>query len=159
MPAGRPRKPTKLLERSGAFQVNPERRRPGEPEADPAEPVMPADLDGDGARAWEEMTAYLRQMGILSKSDTHMLAMYCRAYSDYMRCQRMTEEKGLVSSVNGKLKRNPFDHAKRDYYNLMMRILGRFGLSPADRSQLDIGRAADESQNPFIKLSKIRDAS
>ncbi len=42
-----------------------------------------------------------------------------------------------------------------DYYNLMMRILARFGLSPSDRAGIDMSSAADESQDPYIKLAKI----
>ena len=118
---------------------------------------MPADLVGDAAVAWVEMTGYIRKMGILSKSDTHILGMYCRAYGDYMKCQKMTDQKGLVSSIDGKLKRNPFDHAKRDYYNLMMRILARFGLSPSDRAGIDMSGAGAEEQDPFIKLAKLSD--
>ena len=157
--SGRKRNPTKLQERDGAYLVHPERRPQGEPEADPLEPEMPADLKGDAEKAWVEMTGYIRKMGILSRSDTHLLALYCRAYGDYMKCQKMTDEKGLVSSIDGKLKRNPFDHAKRDYYNLMMRILARFGLSPSDRAGIDMSSSAGESEDPFIKLAKLSDAS
>ncbi len=157
--SGRRRKPSHTQERDGAYQINPQRRPKGEPEADLLEPEMPADLVGDAAIAWNEMTGYIRKMGILSKSDTHILGMYCRAYGDYMKCQRMTDDKGIVSSIKGQLKRNPFDHAKRDYYNLMMRILARFGLSPSDRAGIDMSSAADESQDPFIKLAKIGDDS
>lgn len=155
--SGRKRKPSHIQERDGAYLVHPERRPQAEPEADPLEPEMPADLVGDAAIAWGEMTGFIRKMGILSKSDTHILGMYCRAYGDYMQCQRMTDDTGIVSSINGQLKRNPFDHAKRDYFNLMMRILARFGLSPSDRAGIDMTSAGDDSQDPFIKLAKIGD--
>jgi P27 family predicted phage terminase small subunit len=116
-------------------------------------------IEGDAVIAWGEMTGYIRKMGILSMSDTHLLALYCRAYRDYMECQRKTDEEGLVvSGSEGNLKRNPFDHAKRDYYNLMMRILARFGLSPSDRAGIDMSKAGDESQDPFVRLAKISDA-
>ncbi len=154
--SGPRRKPSKTQERNGAYLVNPERRPKGEPEADLLEPEMPADLKGDAEKAWVEMTGYIRKMGILSRSDTHILALYCRAYGDYMKCQRKTNREGIVLS-NG--RRNPFDVAKRDYYNLMMRILARFGLSPSDRAGIDMSSSAGDSQDPFIKLAKISDAS
>lgn len=52
---GKPRKPTKVLEREGAFKINPQRRRQGEPDADVDEPVLPEGLDEIGQRAWIEI--------------------------------------------------------------------------------------------------------
>ena len=148
---GRPRKPTRQLERSGAFDKDPQRRRQGEPAADSHEPEMPEGLNDLGQMAWRNICSRIRTMGLLSKSDSEMLEMYARAYQDWRKCQKLTDSEGIVKGN----RRNPADTAKAVYFGQMMNILGRFGLSPSDRSNLDITKATDPEENPFVKLAKI----
>ncbi len=78
-------------------------------------------------------------MGILSASDQAMLEAYCVTYAEWRK---------LVDEGKPGLK----------YVNQLKQLLREFGLSPSSRSSINLELAADESQDPFVKLAKISES-
>lgn len=120
-----PRKPTNVLELSGAFKHDPQRARPDEPDGKgdfPADP--PFHLDSKQAECWREI-ADACPAGVLTGSDGHIVEMTAILLADF-------RERG-ASMENGKLGR-------------LSILLGRLGMDPSGRAGLKVDK---RRENPF----------
>jgi phage terminase small subunit len=97
-------------------------------------------MTGIARQEWIRTTDQLRVMGILSMSDQSMLEVYCVTYAEW-RAVKKDGGSGLR------------------YVTTLKQLQREFGLSPSSRSSINLELAADESQNPFLQLAKINDAS
>ena len=124
----RPRTPTAVLDARGSFKKDPQRKRDGEPIV--KEPLGPApDYLSDSQRvAWNEIVARA-PLGVLTQADTHAVEMTAKLIAD----SRDNWDKFPVSSM-GRLQS----------------LLGAFGMTPSERSRLNIGKPKDV--NPFDDL-------
>ena len=120
---GRPRKPTVILEASGAFAKNPDRGRARANEPKPTEPLgdPPKWLKASAIDCWNDLVAAICYP--LTKSDAHMLAMTA-----------MLEAKVRDGTAGGAEQ------------NLYTKCLGKFGLSPADRSNVQVAPATPKNE-------------
>ncbi len=124
-----PRKPTALLESSGAFLKHPERRKEREGEPQPTGELgdPPDDLGREEKAAWRYL-ANLLPTGVATNMD--------RAAFEEMACLRVICRGGRATA------------AERQQYS---NYLSRFGMTPADRSR--VKSAKDEKSNsPWDKL-------
>ena len=120
------RKPTRILERSGAFQKNPSRRRNQEPV--PVGPLgnPPERLDAEQLIFWRELESMCAK-GVLTSADR-----WCVELAAVCMCKIVRQEaKG-------------YDHA------LLRSLLSSMGLTPTDRSKLNI--PPEKPQNVFMTL-------
>lgn len=129
----RPRKPTPLLELTGAFQKDPQRARPHEPKpagplGDPPEcfndePGLEAKelLDRAALRAaWHELTGMVAA-GVLTISDRWLVELACRTMQQVRKGAALAAER-----------------------NLLLSCLSRMGLTPADRSRIAVPQEKQE---------------
>jgi P27 family predicted phage terminase small subunit len=126
-----------------------------EPQPRKGLPEMPKELRETARREWRLITADLEELGVLTVVDGKALAMYCDAYADWEETQRMCVEQGIVIDegvysklgdlVGSKLKVNPAFTAKYIAMKTMKSFLIEYGLTPASRSRLKMGKqeAAD----------------
>ncbi|WP_303288237.1 hypothetical protein [Marinobacter sp. SS8-8] len=119
----RPRKPAKIQEIS-AWKKNPQRRR---------EEFEPVDDVGKAPQwlaveyeIWEELVAMLPP-GILGSSDRVALEALCK----------------LIFKM-----RHDFDNMSAAQLGRLENLLGKFGLTPADRSRVMV-RGSEKPRNPF----------
>jgi phage terminase small subunit len=99
----RPRKPTKLLETTGAFLRNPQRRRQRqhEPQIE-GEVKKPAYLKGRAARIWDEYAPQLIQAGILNALGSYSFATWCCLEAEWEEGpQRMNSARIAVKKAYG----------------------------------------------------------
>lgn len=130
-------KPTQLKLLTG----NPGNRPLPENEPQPAkgEPVMPKWLKGRAAAAWKELVPELARIGLLTIVDGHALAVYCEAWATYVEASEIVRTEGiLIDSYRGGKAKNPAAQVMRDSADLMMKVGGQFGLSPATRARLQV---------------------
>ena len=152
MKPGPPPKPTalkKLAGNPGKRALNPAEPKPPTPDRPP---YAPRHLNDDAKKEWRRMVKVLMGMGLYTEADQAALAMYCQAWGRWIHAERMVEEDGevLVSSETGNYYQNPWFHVANKAWDQMLRMLGRFGLSPADRARLPI--AAPEEQDELAAL-------
>jgi hypothetical protein len=119
----RPRKPTALLEASGAFRHNPQRRRASEPK--PEGPLDPPP-DWFNAAQLEEWNCVIKQCpkGVLTSAD--WLAVR------------------TIAVLGGKVRRGT---AKIGEINLHNKILGQFGMTASSRNSVSV--PSGDEPNPF----------
>ena len=120
----RPRTATKILELKGAFKVNPERKRPAEPEGRAGFPARaPAGLTKFQKQAWAEIVKAVPD-GVLTGSDLPAVKMVVSLYAEFL-------EEGI---------KMPYQHMAR-----LCTEMGKLGLNPSDRARLSIEKPKKEA--------------
>jgi len=116
---GRPKTPTNILEMRGAFKKNPKRRRPGEPK--PTKPLgnPPGRLGPDVKKAWREIDRHCVP-GVLTAMDRVTLELLATALARIRENIHKTDPDGKFLVTMADLKS-------------ALTMLGKFGMSPADR--------------------------
>lgn len=120
---GRPAKPTAVLELVGAYKKNPQRKRKSEPK--PAQGIGkfiegPVDLSS----IWDEVVAQTVP-GVMTMSDRLALEMVCR----------------LMAEIRSKP-----DEISVGKVTALCNLLGRFGLTPADRAKVTVPEEEKEDE-------------
>lgn len=121
----RPRTPTNVLDARGAFQKDPQRKRPHEPQVLTQFPAQaPARLSEEQRNAWDEIVK-LTPAGVLTGSDVLSVEIAACLLAEFWR----GPDKMTISRIN----------------RLHM-LMGKMGLDPSGRASLVVH--APES-NPF----------
>ncbi len=125
---GRPRTPTNILKMRGAFLNHPERAKDRENEPVCLEPIgnPPSTFTGDQLQAWKEIIGYAAE-GVFVRTDT--LAVERAAV--------------LLAKIRA-------GHASEGEGRQFDSFLGRFGMTPADRSKVQVQKKT--ATNPFGEL-------
>ena len=130
----RPRKPTAVLELTGAFKKDPQRRkaRSGEPKPKGEIGLPPAYFDAELTAIWYELVDMIPK-GVLTSADrimvelTTTLVMGLRTHN----CER--GDKALLKSC-----------------------LASLGMSPAERSKISVPKQAEEQDDIAALAAEIR---
>jgi phage terminase small subunit len=140
----RNRTPTSILEANGAFDRNPDRGRARENEPIPSGPLgdPPERLTRVQREVWIELSQEIPD-GVLSVADRKLLEIYCR-FEAFARGGDPDESGAAM----------PPQKLKASEYNLMVSILSRMGMTPADRSKLNVPSPEKEkATNTFEELA------
>lgn len=116
----RPRKPTAVLELTGAFKKNPQRKRIHEPQPSGSVGEPPVDFDDYLKALWRDLVRMV-PAGVLTISDRWLVELACRTMRDVKKGQALASER-----------------------NLLLSCLSRMGLTPADRSRIAIPKEREE---------------
>ena len=148
MKPGPPPKPTRLKQLAG----NPGKRALNKHEPKPPKPdrppYAPRHLNDDAKREWRRIIKILMQLGLYTDVDYAALAMYCQAWGRWIHAERMVEELGevLLSTQTGNYYQNPWYHVANKAWDQMLKMLSRFGLSPADRARLTVDQPEEQDE-------------
>lgn len=137
---GRPPVPTTLKLLNGT--LNPTRANDREPRLAPCLPDAPAHLTEEERAAWSRLGLLLEPLRVLTSADSAAFEMLVVAYVHHQRlAQSLREAKALVyasKKQDGSLwiRQRPELAALADVGRRLLVLLGRFGLTPADRARL-----------------------
>ena len=142
MKPGPPKTPTVLLELRGSHRAKGRRGEPKPGPKDSSPPFRPRWLAKHprAVECWEYHAGRLSKMGICTKIDRNALARYCYAHAEYLRAADVVAEEGSTVTVHNSdgqptgLKEHPESARMFKLDAQMLRIEGRFGLTPADRA-------------------------
>lgn len=150
--SGPPPKPTALKKLAGNPGKRPLNKHEPRPPAPDRIPYAPRHLNDDAKREWRRMVKLLIALGLYTQVDYAALAMYCHAWGRWIHAERMTEEQGevLLSTQTGNYYQNPWFQVANKAWDQMLKMLSRFGLSPADRARLVV--APPEEQDELAEL-------
>jgi phage terminase small subunit len=125
--------PTEILDARGSFLKHPERRRPNEPQETRLLGNAPRCLTAEQKKLWGEISHNLPP-GVGKVSDRHAFEMLVRL---------MAKER--ADSINNNER------------GQLIKLLGSFGMTPADRSKISIDSTPlDEFQQFLIKPKPVR---
>jgi hypothetical protein len=130
MPANR--KPTSVLEAAGAFERNPDRSRPDEPNTGRGVGPAPEDLEEGVKAVWDEIVGNCAA-GVFQSSDRLMLEVLCRMVVEF--------------------RSDPSGFGGRKYQQLTQ-LLARCGMTPADRSRVVV--KGGQQDKPKVGLASFR---
>ena len=124
---GRPRKPTAILEASGAFAKNPARGRARANEPKPTAPIgdPPALLAKTAVECWHNLVA--RVPYPLTNADEHIVALTCHLEARIRNGKAQGWEVGQYT-----------------------KCLAKLGMSPSDRSNVQM--PASDEKDPFAAI-------
>lgn len=138
---GPPEKPTVLKKLNGSPRARKESQQPLPPDG---VPKCPEHLDKEAKGYWKNLTALLADMGLLSKADGDMLAMYCQSLARLRQCEAAVNEHGLTytkyapDGTVSMIKIRPEQQMAKELYAVVMRLGREFGLSPSSRAHLQV---------------------
>lgn len=129
-----PRKPLAVHELQGTIKKNPGRyeSRKNEPRVEPLAEKPPTHLSTAEKKIWKEIVA-IAPTGALGSSDKFIVELACRL---------------IVSFRTGQL-------LKTSEVAQLVSVLGRLGLTPADRAKLNVEQPADKSNEPADPFSQF----
>lgn len=156
---GRHAKPTALK----VLQGNPGKRKLEKKAPTPASlevtPNPPEWLGEWAAEMWETIAPWLTQTGIMTRTDTHNLAVFCAAYDRWRQAEAEVAAKGItVVDAKGVLKKNPACTVINEALRQLASFGAALGLDPASRARLMGSGGNDKPENPFLLLKGGRAA-
>lgn len=134
----RPRKPTSVLELTGQFKKHPERKRARKDEPTSNGPLgdPPKSFSSAEKSCWVEILELAHQ-GVLTKADRWAVEVACRI---------MAKIRAKDGGIGGRYG------ASNGEVTQLSNLLGRFGMTPADRSKVGVP-GKQEEDNPFAQLA------
>ena len=129
---GPPKKPT-ALRIAGTSHRRENAHEPRPPEGAP-EPW--SGLNDDAKAVYGELIETLKPLGVVTVSDGLMLSMLASAIDGYAKCSKVIDEQGMTVMAQNGEKTRPEAVQLHKFRESILRIAGRFGLSPADRAGL-----------------------
>ncbi len=154
--SGRPRKPTSLKILTGTFQNV--RANKHEPKPKIARPKAPKGLNSEIKKVFDELVEITFKMGVLSQSDGIALEMCARAICEYRIASDVLIKEGPdieYKTKDGKtvlLRRSEVVWAESAFRRASS-MLAKFGLSPSDRSRVDVVNPAG-SESKWAEFKK-----
>jgi P27 family predicted phage terminase small subunit len=133
---GRPSKPNHLKILAG---VREDRINRGEPIPDDCEIVPSVPLSEGAQKVWDRLAPDLVAKRVLTAWDVDLFTVFCDAVAAYSECRELMGTAYVVEgSVKGTLVKSAYFRIMRDCVETMIRVGGRFGLTPADRAGIDV---------------------
>jgi P27 family predicted phage terminase small subunit len=115
-------------------------------------PKPPKDLGAEGRRVWEQVTAYLLELGRLSAVDLEALRILCDCWQLYRDLDRFTDPEHALMEIETKgggsyYQEHPGWRIRQAMAARLEKYWRKFGLTPADRIQLDISLGGDDDED------------
>ena len=138
---GRKPKPTRLKVLTG----NPGKRalNHDEPRPEPPVPECPPELSERAQAEWNRLRGEPATLRVLTNLDRAALAAYCGAYALWAEATEAIQKFGaMVKSPTGYPIQSPYVSIANRQAEIMIRIAGEFGFTPASRSRIATPSAA-----------------
>lgn len=158
MPAGRPKKPSKLKELQNTARKDrelPDEMMPAELEHVPSAPKF---MSVNAKLEWKSVCRELLSMGMLHSVDLGLLAAYCMEMSQYIEAVEVLKSSSPVITLNrpdGSVYEmpSPWVAIKNSALKNAQSIANSFGFTPAARTKISASRKGDKSD--FDKMLEM----
>jgi P27 family predicted phage terminase small subunit len=151
----RPRKPTKILQFTGAFDKNPKRgrARASEPKLAKGIGEPPDWLDTNGEEEWRRVVPDLEDAGVTSRVEATALAAYCQAVSRLRKAEAEIFKDGITIMTAQGLKKHPSVSIAERSMLIIRAFASEFGMTPASRSKVQARPGVEpNSENAFAAV-------
>lgn len=110
-------------------------------------PNMPKHLDRVAKAEWIRISEELRKLGLVSEIDMAALAVYCVAYSRWVKAELMLkkeQEAALIETTPSGYKQiGPWLQISNRAVEQMHKFLAEFGMTPSARNRVTISPQGD----------------
>lgn len=116
--------------------------------------TQPPRLEGYALELWDELAVELNRIGLLTMVDVPLFSMLCEAWGQYRAYLTLCQQAGQeVASMKG------YEKHATTWYEKVLKMAGRFGLSPSDRTGLKVPpKVARDPLEAFLKEGKSKRA-
>lgn len=135
---------TKVKEENGSYVKDPQRRNLREPSSSKEEPVMPRHLCKTAKKIWKQTCDVLREMGMLSKTDAHLIEHYSICYAEYLKLYEIVQRDGHISDSGNSV--GPASTAMTRLASEHIKLVNELGLTPASRGKLTLPDGEDKKK-------------
>ena len=110
--------------------------------------------DPIAAAVWAETVDVLKDCGILSKTDTHLLTSYVTTFAEWQKAYQHVSKNGHTDEITGKVSTESMTfHKLADRH---AKLLAELGLSPSSRSRLSTATSTEEKEEGTSLASIIK---
>ena len=99
-------------------------------------PRMPSHLDATAKAEWKRVLPMLDEMGVTSKIDGTLLAVYCVYYSRWVKAEEALEKEGFTAETSGADKQSPWVGIANISVQFMREAMDQLGMTPRARQKL-----------------------
>jgi len=147
---------TSVAEANGSYKKNPARRPKNTISGSDGIPVKPdfLGLDETASAVWDETVGVLRDCGILSETDTHLLISYVSCYAEWKKAYLHVSKYGHENEDGKTSPQSMTFHKLADRH---LKLLGELGLSPSSRARLSVATSTEKEEQGATLASIIRD--
>lgn len=120
---------------------NPGKRPLNDSEPRPAAtmPRCPGHLQGEARAEWRRVARALHESGLLTQVDRAALAIYCQAWSRWVKAEAQVARHGeVVKSAAGNVMQNPYLSIANRAMKQVQSMARELGMTPSARSQIKI---------------------
>ena len=135
---------TKVKEENGSYVKDPQRRNLREPSSSKEEPAMPRHLCKTAKKIWKQTCDILREMGMLSKTDAHLIEHYSICYAEYLKLYEIVQRDGHISDSGNSV--GPASTAMPRLASEHIKLVNELGLTPASRGKLTLPDGEDKKK-------------
>lgn len=101
-------------------------------------PDCPAGLSREAKAEWTRVVENLELMGVVTKIDRAMLAIYCQQWAEVLELNALIKTQGRVTKGStGSKVSNPLIKQRDAAMDRLLEIAEQFGFTPAARSRLN----------------------
>ena len=145
-----PRKPTAVKRLEGTYRPD---RATAEPEPG-GTAECPDFLSAEARNEWERLAPELEGCGLLTSVDMAVFAAYCTAWADFRRLTVQLNEMAswVWESEKGYRQVVPEISMRKEAWTRVVQAGGKLGLSPSDRSGLNVSVGKPKRKNKFARL-------
>lgn len=142
-----------VSEAHGSFNKNPSRRPTNTIKSDPRIPVKPVFISACdvASAAWDETVDVLKDSGILSRTDTHLLITYVTCYAEWTKAYLHVAEYGHKDDHG---KTSPESMTYHKLSDRHPKLMAELGLSPSSRARLSTA-SPDKKEEEGTSLASI----
>lgn len=153
MTRGRKPKATAVAEANGSFNKNPSRRPTNVIKSDSRIPLKPDFVAACevASATWDQTVDVLKDSGILSRTDTHLLTTYVTCYAEWTKAYKHVAHHGHVDE-NGKTSPESMTYHKLS--DRHPKLMAELGLSPSSRARLSTA-SPDKKEDEGASLASI----
>ena len=155
MPRGRKPLATEVAEANGSYKKNPARRPQNTIKGGSGIPVKPdfVELDETASAVWDETVNVLKECGILSKTDLHLLTNYVVTYSEWKKAYLHVSKHGHENEDGKTSPQSMTFHKLADRH---LKLLGELGLSPSSRARLSVATSSTDKEEEVSIASLLK---
>ena len=115
-------------------------------------PVAPHDLEADAVRVWDRLIE-ITPPALLTALDEHLMTVFCEAWALREKARKRLKRDGLmVYGSAGQLTAHPAVKIIQAQNEMLVRLGGKMGMTPADRASLEMPGGADPAASAFANL-------
>ena len=107
---------------------------------------------------WHQVIAIRSELKLLTVADGELLEAYVYFWAQSVKARKAIEKEGcIVKGYRGQPVKNPRLPILNKSYDMVLKILAEFGMTPKSRNRVDVAQETDDRDDLDEVLRQLRD--